>query len=99
MAKNYKEILITYIQLFITGCVVITIRNFNKIVGLGNIRKNFIKNKAYPPPVALSFGIWFYQNGLKKRINKLVNEQKSFINLLPVVIYITLLYYGINYLL
>ena len=91
--NDLKIISITYLQLFITGCIVIILRNFNRSIGLGNMKKIFFKSN-YPPPVALSFGIWFYQNGLKERINYLSKKHNKIFIIIPIcIIFLILTFY------
>jgi len=91
--NDLKIIFITYLQLFITGCIVIILRNFNRSIGLGNMKKIFFKSN-YPPPVALSFGIWFYQNGLKERVNYLSKKHNKIFIIIPIcIIFLILTFY------
>jgi len=85
----YREIFIIYIQLFITGCFVLTIRNINRVIGITTLKKSALKD--FPPPIALSFGIWYYQDNLKKRIDYVFkNHKKNF--LISIIFIATLIF-------
>ena len=89
----YREIFIIYIQLFITGCFVLTIRNINRVIGITTLKRSALKD--FPPPIALSFGIWYYQDNLKKRIDYVFKNHKY--NFLLSIIFLAILIFGSQY--
>jgi len=91
----YREIIIVFIQLFITGCFVITLRNFNKIIGIGTLKEKNLKN--FPPPVALSFGIWYYQHNLRKRIDYIFKYNKFVFIILAIALIPTIMFFFHSY--
>ena len=98
---RFKEIFLTYLQLFISGCSIILIRTFNEHMGIRKFKRKFIIKNNFPPPVALGFGLWYFQSTLKKRVNNLAKEKDNkqlFLTMIPIVIYFITIMTYVNYL-
>ena len=98
---RFNEVLLIYLQLFISGCCIIIIRTFNEKIGIRKFKRRFIIKNNFPQPVALGFGLWYFQSTLKERVNNLAKEKDSktlFLTMIPIVVYFIAIMTYVNYL-
>ena len=89
-----KNNIITMLQIFLSGFLVITIRKMNQRLGLRRLKSNTLAE--YPPPIALGMGIWFFQDNLTNRVRHAHNNVNSRMTIGMNMVVIFLIFFVIN---